>query len=56
MLSLICVVLLLVVPSTTMDLLGDEMINLLNSNPNMTWVAGKNFAVSTPQSILYQAA
>lgn len=27
-----------------MDLLGDEMINLLNSNPNMTWVAGKNFA------------
>ncbi|KAL5269842.1 hypothetical protein ACHWQZ_G003344 [Mnemiopsis leidyi] len=26
------------------DLLGDEMIELLNKQPNMTWTAGRNFA------------
>ena len=32
--------------SQGLDLLGEEMINFINKQPNMTWTAGKNFAVS----------
>ena len=28
------------------DLLGQDMIDYINKQPNMTWTAGANFAVS----------
>jgi hypothetical protein len=45
MLRLLCLV-VLAVGVSGFDLLGDEMIELLNKQPNMTWTAGRNFAVS----------
>merc|ERR1719326_705052 len=43
MLRFLCLV-VLVVGVSGFDLLGDEMIQLLNKQPNMTWTAGRNFA------------
>jgi len=37
----------LVVGGSSLDPLGDEMINLINKRPNMTWTAGRNFAGQT---------
>ena len=46
MLRLVCAVALFANLINGLDLLGDEMVDLINHTPNMTWVAGRNFAVS----------
>ena len=43
----------LVAATCGFDLLGDEMIELLNKQPNMTWTAGRNFAVRPYCSCLF---
>lgn len=44
---LLVVYTVLVTGTTSLDLLGDEMIDRLNKRPNMTWTAGRNFAGRT---------
>ena len=43
-LGLLCLVLTL---GSTFDLLGQDMIDYINKHENMTWTAGRNFAVSS---------
>ena len=43
-LGLLCLALTL---GSTFDLLGQDMIDYINKHENMTWTAGKNFAVSS---------
>ena len=49
-LGLLCLALTL---GSTFDLLGQDMIDYINKHENMTWTAGKNFAVSSLKLFTY---